>query len=70
MQFWKSSCRRPSDADVLMLADDQVHIAHDCEYINYMAWKLIEEYAEWRLHMNVNKTEDMCIWQTSTGLRT
>ena len=39
----------------LSFADDQVLLAQDHDYVEYMARKLKEEYEEWGLTINLEK---------------
>ena len=39
----------------LLFADDQLLIAQDCEDLEYMTRKLIDEYELWGLKLNVKK---------------
>jgi hypothetical protein len=45
----------------LNFADDQVLIAQDHDDMEFMAWKLKEEYEKWRLTMNLEKPK--YIWK-------
>jgi hypothetical protein len=45
----------------LHFTDDQVVTAHDKEDLEYMARKLIKEYKEWRLQVNMEKTKFMSV---------
>lgn len=45
----------------LQFADDQVVIANDKYDMQYMMRKLIAEYAEWGLSVNIEKTQYLCI---------
>lgn len=45
----------------LSFADDQVVIEQDLDEIDYMTRKLIEEYDQWGLDLNLTKTEYMSI---------
>ena len=45
----------------LQFADDQVVLARDKEYLEYMTSKLKETYEKWGLDMNLNKTKYLCI---------
>lgn len=44
----------------IQFADDQLVIAQSKEDLEYMTRKLLKEYQQWRLTVNVNKTEYMC----------
>lgn len=67
LEKWKKKCRNmglplnDSTLYTLCFADDQILVAQDYEDINYMTRKLVEEYAEWGLEVNLDKTEYMCI---------
>jgi len=39
----------------LLFADDHLLIAQDYEDLEYMTWKLIDEYELWGLKLNVKK---------------
>lgn len=45
----------------LQFADDQVIVANDKEDVQYMMRKLIEEYREWGLTVNIAKTKYLCV---------
>jgi hypothetical protein len=45
----------------LSFADDQVLLAQDHDDMEYMARKLKEEYKEWGLTINLEKTKCVCI---------
>lgn len=44
----------------IQFADDQLVIAQSKEDLEYMTRKLLKEYQQWGLTVNVNKTEYMC----------
>lgn len=46
---------------MICFADDQVVLAQDHDYLNYMARKLVEEYRKGGLEVNLKKTEKICI---------
>lgn len=54
---------------MLLFADDQILIANDEYDITYMARKLKEEYLKWGLKLNINKTEYMCIADSSNDIQ-
>ncbi|XP_030746812.1 uncharacterized protein LOC115875485 [Sitophilus oryzae] len=45
----------------LQFADDQIIVANDKDDMQYMLRKLIEEYGEWGLTVNIAKTKYLCI---------
>lgn len=45
----------------LLFADDQVLVANDEEDITFMTRKLIEEYSQWGLKINIKKTEHLVV---------
>ena len=45
----------------LQFADDQVVIAQSKEDLEYLCWKLQEEYSKWGLTMNIAKTKYMSL---------
>ena len=45
----------------LCFANGQVIVTQDCDDVNYMTRKLIDEYKTWGLEKNTNETEYMCI---------
>ncbi|KAK4873129.1 hypothetical protein RN001_015158 [Aquatica leii] len=45
----------------ILFADDQIVMAEDCQDITYMLNKLIEEYKNWGLEVNKEKTQYMVI---------
>jgi len=53
----------------LQFADDQVVLASDKEYLEYMTRKLKETYEEWSLDMNLNKTKYLCNEETHSNLK-
>lgn len=68
LKVWKRKCNGmgiPLNDDTtlytLCFADDQVIVAQDQEDLTYMTRKLIEEYKNWGLEVNIEKTESMCI---------
>ena len=52
----------------LLFADDQVVIAEDEEDLEYMLRKLIEEYEEWGLEVNSEKTQYLAIGREGRDL--
>lgn len=67
LRRWKNKCKHMGipltdyTLYTLCFADDQVVVAQDYDDLNYMARKLVEEYSEWGLDVNFEKTEYMCI---------
>ncbi|XP_060517219.1 uncharacterized protein LOC132696423 [Cylas formicarius] len=47
--------------DPVPFADDQVIVANDKDDMQYMIQKLIEEYKEWGLIVNIAKTKYLCV---------
>ena len=45
----------------LQFADDQVVMAQSQEDVEYMCWKLQEEYSKWGLTTNIAKTKYMSL---------
>ncbi|PSN48887.1 hypothetical protein C0J52_09652 [Blattella germanica] len=48
--------------------DDKLLITKDYEDIEYMTWKLVEEYEKWGLNINLKKTNYMAIGTDSKYL--
>ena len=53
----------------LSFADDQVVLAQDHDDMEYMARKLKEEYEEWGLTINLEKTKYICIGEGKKSLK-
>lgn len=72
---WKKKCTNmgipltDSTLYTLCFADDQVIIAQDSEDLSYMMRKLLEEFTEWGLEVNMEKTEYMSIGGDQHSLR-
>lgn len=52
----------------LQFADDQVVLANDKDDMEYMVRKLIQEYFEWGLAVNIDKTKYLCVGETTDNL--
>jgi hypothetical protein len=53
----------------LLFANDQLLMAQDYEYLEYMTRKLIDEYELWGLKLNINKTKYTPIGDTARNLQ-
>ena len=53
---------------MLQFADDQMVMAQSKEDLEYMCWKLKEEYAKWDLTMNIAKTKYMSLGKDTNYL--
>jgi len=53
----------------LQFADDQVVLAGDKEYFEYMTRKLKETHEKWSLDMNFNNTKYLCVGGTHNNLK-
>ena len=53
----------------LKFADDKVLIAQDQDDMEFMAWKLKEEYEKWGFTMNLEKTKYICIGEVKERLK-
>ena len=53
----------------LSFADDQVVLAQDHDDMEYMARNLKEEYEEWRLTINLEKNENVCIGEGKESVK-
>jgi hypothetical protein len=54
---WEYKLKNNLYLDYLLFADDQVILAQEREFADYMCRKLTEEYRSCGLKINVNKTE-------------
>lgn len=75
LEKWKKKCSGmgiqiddDTCAYTLLFADDQVLCADDKEDLEYMARKLKEEYENWGLQINPDKTKYLCIGEETTNL--
>ena len=53
----------------LSFADDQVVLAQDRDDVEYMTRKLKEQYEEWGLTINLEKTKYICIGERKESLK-
>jgi len=53
----------------LHFADDQVVLVGDKEDVEYRTRKLKENYQNWGLDMNLNRTKYLCIGETNSNLK-
>jgi hypothetical protein len=75
LRNWKRKCQ-PMGIPIqntyvysLNFADDQLLLAQDHDDMEYMARKLKEEYEEWGLTINLEKTEYVCIGEEKEALK-
>lgn len=74
LKNWMKKCKnmgvRLNDEKIhtLLFADDQLILAEDEDDANYMLRKLIEEYEQWGLELNLKKTQYMVIGGTGRNL--
>ncbi|KAK4877485.1 hypothetical protein RN001_009991 [Aquatica leii] len=67
LKHWSRKCRtmgvwlNDSQIHTILFADDQIVMAEDCQDMTYMLNKLIEEYKNWGLEVNKEKTQYMVI---------
>jgi hypothetical protein len=75
LENWQKKCARMGleiqDMKIysMLFADDQLLIAQDCEDLEYMIRKLIDEYELLGLKLNIKRTKYMAIGDTSRVLQ-
>lgn len=75
LKEWRKKCKNmgiplnETTLYTLHFADDQVVLSQDAEDMEYMTRKLIEQYQEWGLTVNMEKTQYMVIGEEGKDLQ-